>query len=99
MDEGGPAILEMILAAFEELALRGESTQVCGLVVQHRGYSLQLIPDVENRGWSALGKPEAEDESGHPLYVTSDGPTPGAALDACAAKCYEAEDVAYEEQR
>ncbi len=93
--EGGTAVLSLLLTAFDELAYRSKATQIVGLglVVHHRGYPLQLIPDVENRGWSALGMPDATDENGYPLQVTGDGPTPLAALDACAEKCYEAEDV------
>ena len=78
----------MITAALAELG-----SNVVGLVVQHKGYPLQLFPDVENRGWSAFGMPDATDEDGDHLLVDGDGPTPLAALDACAAKCYEAESV------
>lgn len=82
------ATADPITAAMIELGAK-----VIGLVVTHNGYQPELLYDADNRGWCALGWPDAEDENGSPLQVNGDGLTPIAALDACTAACAEAEDM------
>lgn len=69
-----PAANPRIIAAIAEL---GE--KVRGLIVDHRGFTLELTPDGE--GWCAGGFCDVLDDEGHPAYLNAEGDTPIDALD------------------
>lgn len=82
-----PARIAALTSALAELG-----DKACGLVVSHRGWTIDLLlPTEGDAGWVAFGQPDARDEHDDPLQVDAMGDTIQEALDACADACDEAE--------